>query len=160
MPIAEIKGIEIFDSRGGSTLEVHCRLDDGSKHIASVPSGAFTGLYEATPTKDIATAINNIENVVAPMLKGKDPALQAEIDALMINTDGTQSKQHLGGNTIVGVSMAIARAGAESMGISLVTHLAGLYNYPAKETFITPLFNVINGGFQRSVLFLYIYEKL
>ena len=146
MQIVDIKGIEIFDSRGVPTLEVHCLLDDGSKYIASVPSGAFAGLYEAAPTKDITTAINNINNVIAPMLKGKDPSSQEEIDTLMISTDGTENKQHLGGNTIIGVSMAVARAGAQSKAITLAEHLAQLYNYQSEDVSITPLFNIINGG--------------
>lgn len=146
MPIADIKGIEIFDSRGVPTLEVHCLLEDGSNHIASVPSGAFAGLYEAVPTKDIVSAINNIDNVIAPMLKGKDPISQEEIDSLMIQTDGTDNKQHLGGNTLIGVSMAIVRAGAGAKGISLTQHLAELYNYQSENVSVTPLFNIINGG--------------
>lgn len=146
MKITGIKGIEIFDSRGISTLEVHCLLNNGSIYIASVPSGAFAGLYEATPTKDIKTAINNIENVIAPILKDKDPASQEEIDSSLISADGTENKQHLGGNTIIGVSMAIARAGAAAKGISLVQHIADLYNFPSAETSVTPLFNIINGG--------------
>jgi enolase len=147
MTIDSIRGIEIFDSRGVPTLEVHCTLDTGHKTIASVPSGAFAGKYEAVPVTDIAIAIRNIANVIAPNLKGYDPADQKNIDQLLITLDGTPNKQSLGANTILGVSMAVARAGAIANSKHLTTHLRDLFGAtPQMPVKTSPMFNVINGG--------------
>jgi enolase len=145
MKINKIKGIEIFDSRGKSTLEVHCYMDNGQFVSASVPSGAITGNYEASVV-DVAKSIANIDAVISPSLVGQDPVNQENIDKLMISIDGTANKENLGGNTILGVSMAVCRAGAIVSGKTLVNHLRDISNIPPKQVSLRPMFNVINGG--------------
>lgn len=144
--IGKIKGLEIFDSRGIPTLEVHCWLDSGQHSIASVPSGAFVSQFEAIPTKDISTAINNIEAIISPTLVGKDPVNLPALDNLMITTDGSPTKENLGANTMLGVSIALARLGAVASGLSLVEYLQQIYNLSPTQPQISPMLNIINGG--------------
>lgn len=146
MEITQIKGREIFDSRGDVTIEVDCIVGDKSRVSASVPSGAFAGRYEAVPTKDIATAIRNIDGIISKSLIGKDPQNQQDIDQTIIELDGTPNKQSLGANTILGVSMAVARAGALSSSKTLVKHLQDQFQLTSSSQSVTPLFNIINGG--------------
>lgn len=146
MKIKDIKGLEVFDSRGKSTLEVYCILDNGQMTTASVPSGALSGRYEAVVTQTIAEAIRNIDSVIKPALVGQDPADQLAIDNLMISLDGTQNKERLGGNTILGTSMAACRAGALSSGRTLVDHLRSLSGIPQGQVSLRPMLNIINGG--------------
>lgn len=146
MDIAKLYGIEIFDSRGIPTLEVHCILSTGQHLVASVPSGALVGQYEAVPTKDVATAITNIEGVVAPAMQGKSFQNQLEIDDLLLTLDGTPTKEQLGSNTILGVSMVCCRGLAASQNKSLVVLLRDAYNHEIATIPLLPMFNIINGG--------------
>ena len=148
--IKEIKGREIFDSRGNPTVEADVILSDGTLGRAAVPSGASTGVYEAVELRDggsklmgkgVKKAVENINTVINDALKGACPFNQGEIDRFLIELDGTDNKEKLGANAILGVSMATARAAAECLGIPLYRYLGGIdLELPQ------PFFNVINGG--------------
>jgi enolase len=150
--IARITALEILDSRGNPTLRVRMLLDNGRECAASVPSGASTGEAEAAELRDgdphrykgkgVLRAAANVSDVIAPRLIGYDPTRQAEIDRLMIELDGTDNKSRLGANAILGVSMAVARAGADAAGLPLYSYLgsSGARRLPV------PMMNVINGG--------------
>ncbi len=143
---------EILDSRGNPTLRVHVGLDNGTKVSASVPSGASTGENEAVELRDgdksryggkgVRNAIANVNNVIAPKLIGMDPSRQAEIDGLMIASDGTPNKARLGANAILGVSMAVARVAAQAAGLPLYAYLGG----PGATRLPVPMMNILNGG--------------
>jgi enolase len=149
--IVAILGDEILDSRGYPTLRVEVRLQSGISVFASVPSGASTGEGEAHELRDgdskryggrgVLKAIANLEEI-GRAIRGHDPTKQADIDRLLIEADGTETKSRLGANAIVGASMAIARAGARVSGKPLYAYLAsaGSYRLPV------PMMNVINGG--------------
>jgi enolase len=149
--IAAFLGDEILDSRGYPTLRVEVRLDSGITATASVPSGASTGEGEAHELRDrdparyegrgVLKAIANLEEI-GRIVRGRDPTRQSEIDKLLIEADGTEAKSRLGANAIVGVSMAVARAGAKVAGQPLYAYLStgSTYRIP------TPMMNVINGG--------------
>jgi enolase len=149
--IEKIHAREILDSRGTPTIEVDVRLNDGTVGRAAVPSGASTGEYEALELRDkdnaryqgkgVQKAVNNVNRVIAPALVGRDPARQEEIDTAMILMDGTQNKAVLGANAILGVSLAVAKAAAESQKLPLYRYLG-----PDGNTLPIPLMNVINGG--------------
>jgi enolase len=149
--IATVLGDEILDSRGYPTLRVEVRLDSGIAVTASVPSGASTGEGEAHELRDrdqarhggrgVLKAIANLAEITG-VLQGRDPTKQTEIDRLLIEADGTEAKLRLGANAIVGVSMAVARAGAKVAGRPLYAHLATSSTYRLP----TPMMNVINGG--------------
>jgi len=153
--IKAIKARQIFDSRGNPTVEVELDSTDGT-FIASVPSGASTGAYEAVELRDggstymgkgVSKAIANINDILGPAVIGKDPTQQQEIDDLMLKLDGTKNKANLGANAILGVSLAVAKAGAAANGIPLYAHFAKLAgNNESKYTMPVPCFNVINGG--------------
>lgn len=150
--IESIVAWEILDSRGNPTLRVCVELDDGAKGVASVPSGASTGEFEARELRDIdparyggkgvLTAVSNVNDVIAPHLKGRDPQDQAGIDRFMIELDASADKSNLGANAIIGVSMAVARAGALAAGLPLYTYLGG----QDAHVLPVPMMNVINGG--------------
>lgn len=155
--IKQISASEILDSRGNPTLETTVILNDGAVGTASVPSGASVSSYEAVELRDndpnryrglgVLTAIKNIENAIAPTLLGMDAANQADIDRKMIDLDGTQNKSRLGGNAILSVSMAVARAAAKSAVLPLFLYLRQFIkgdHTPLKIP--TPLFNILNGG--------------
>ena len=150
--IEKIFAREILDSRGNPTIEVDVKTKSGAFGRASVPSGASTGQYEAIEIRDrdvkrylgkgVKTAVNNINTTIAEMLNGIDVLQQEEIDLLMIELDGTENKSNLGANSILGVSMAAAYAGAKTKGIPL-------YQYLSKDsTYLMPMpmMNIINGG--------------
>ena len=150
--IKEIKGREILDSRGNPTIEVEVRTNLGS-FFSQVPSGASKGKNEAKELRDggkryngkgVLKAVKNINTVISPKLKGKDPADQEEIDLLLKRIDGTKDKSRIGANALVGVSMAVCRAGAQ--GIPLYKHIAQLAGNKSKLFLPIPCFNVINGG--------------
>ncbi len=165
MGILFIKAREILDSRGNPTVECDVMTDVGMFR-ASVPSGASTGVHEALELRDgekryggkgVLTAVRNINKVIAPALKGKDPTDQQAIDKIMLKLDGTASKKKLGANAILAVSMAVCRAGAAAKKMPLYEHIAmlaggsgiGSAGGPANsKTFVMPVpsFNVINGG--------------
>jgi enolase len=150
--IADIRALEILDSRGNPTLKVLVVLENGTQASASVPSGASTGENEAMELRDgdkkryggkgVLGAVKNVESIIAPALQGKNPADQAEIDSILIDLDGTPNKGNLGANATVGVSMAVARAAAINSG-------RPLYAFLAQEDRLrvpVPMMNVINGG--------------
>jgi len=147
---------QIFDSRGNPTIEVDVTTSDGVFR-AAVPSGASTGIYEALELRDgnkneylgkgVSKAINNVNSVIAPALiaKGINVVDQAAVDKFLNELDGTPKKSKLGANAILGVSMAITRAGAAAKKVPLYRHIADLANVE-KITLPCPLFNIINGG--------------
>jgi len=154
--IASIKAREILDSRGNPTVEVKLILDDDSFFVASVPSGASTGAYEAVELRDggsrymgkgVLKAVENVDNILGPAVIGMDPAAQSEIDQKMLDIDGTPNKANMGANAILGVSLAAAKAGAAARGVPLYRHFADLAgNNLDQFTMPVPCFNVINGG--------------
>ena len=153
--MTQIKNMQarmIIDSRGNPTVEVDIILADDSLGRASVPSGASTGSKEAVELRDgnsiyyggkgVNRAIDNINNKIFPLLKGKDASNQEEIDLLMINFDGTENKSNLGANAILAVSMGVAIAQAKSQNLKLFEYLA-----KTEEVVMpTPMMNIINGG--------------
>ncbi len=157
--MAKIKHItarEILDSRGNPTIEATVVLNDNSVGIASCPSGASVGGYEAMELRDldekryqgkgVLRAIENITNTIAPSLLGKDANNQPEIDKTMIDLDGTQNKGILGANAILSVSMSVAKAAARSSVLPLFLHLRQFIKKGLPLKIPTPLFNLINGG--------------
>jgi len=150
--IVSVEAIEILDSRGNPTLRVWVRLTNGIEACADVPSGASTGQFEAHEMRDkndgrydglgVRRAIANILGVIRPALLGHDPTMQPEIDRLMIELDGTAQKSSLGANAILGVSMAVARAAAQALGIPLYRYLGGT----DARRLPVPMMNIINGG--------------
>ena len=143
---------EILDSRGNPTVEVEVILESGSYGRADVPSGASTGLYEAVELRDgdktryqgkgVQNAVDNVLEIIAPAIEGLDAFQQCAIDKLMIELDGTENKGRLGANAILGVSMAIARAAANDLGVPLYRYLGGVN----VTTLPVPMMNIINGG--------------
>ncbi len=150
--IEALKAREVLDSRGNPTVQVDCYLDNGVVGRATVPSGASTGSREALELRDndpkrylgkgVLKAIENVNGVIADRLKGCNALKQAEIDRILIELDGTENKSCLGANAILGVSMAVARAAAISLGIPLYRYLGGVN----AKVLPTPMMNVINGG--------------
>ncbi|MDN9010457.1 phosphopyruvate hydratase [Brevibacillus laterosporus] len=150
--ITDIYAREILDSRGNPTLEVEVYLEDGSMGRAAVPSGASTGAHEAVELRDgdksrylgkgVTKAVANVNDTIAPELIGMDATDQVGIDMTMIALDGTPNKAKLGANAILGVSMAVARAAATSLGVSLYNYMGG---FNAK-TLPVPMMNILNGG--------------
>ncbi|PWT87707.1 MAG: phosphopyruvate hydratase [Acidobacteria bacterium] len=150
--IQKIMAREILDSRGTPTIEVDVHLSDGSLGRAAVPSGASTGQYEALELRDddpsrylgkgVRKAVDNVHKQIAPALMGKDATAQEEIDRIMIQLDGTPNKSKLGANAILGVSLAVAKAAANSRKQSLFKYLSN----GKGNTLPIPLMNVINGG--------------
>jgi enolase len=150
--IERIRAREILDSRGNPTVEVDVLLADGSAGRAAVPSGASTGQHEALELRDgdekryggkgVLTACRNVEAEIAPALSEVDGLDQREIDRVMLELDGTVDRSRLGANAILAVSLAVAHAAAESVGLPLYRYLGG----PAAHLLPVPLLNVINGG--------------
>jgi enolase len=150
--IASVDAMEILDSRGNPTLRVFVELDNGVRAAASVPSGASTGKHEALELRDgdqaryhgkgVLRALANVTDIIAPELQGLDATRQRDIDQLLREIDGTSEKSRLGANAILGTSMAIARAGASSVGQPLYLYLKGAWVYRLP----VPMMNVINGG--------------
>jgi enolase len=150
--IESIHAREILDSRGNPTIEVECLLEGGASGRAGVPSGASTGSREALELRDgdkkrfggkgVLSAVKNVNETVAPEVLGMDARQQAEVDRLMIDLDGTESKANLGANAILGVSMAVCRAAAEACALPLFRYLGGT----GAVSLPVPMMNVINGG--------------
>lgn len=150
--IVDVYAREVLDSRGNPTVEVEVTTESGSFGRALVPSGASTGIYEAVELRDgdksrylgkgVLTAVKNVNDIIAPELVGMDVTDQCGIDRLMIALDGTKNKGKLGANAILGVSMAVAHAAAEFVGLPLYRYLGG---FNSKEL-PTPMMNIINGG--------------
>ena len=143
---------EVLDSRGNPTVEVEVALESGAVGRAIVPSGASTGAFEAVELRDgdkgryigkgVEKAVANVNEIIAPELEGMDAFDQPAIDALMIELDGTHNKGKLGANAILGVSMAVARAAAEELGLPLFQYIGGVN---AKQLPV-PMMNILNGG--------------
>ena len=149
--IDEIRARQILDSRGNPTLEVEVSLDDGAEGRAAAPSGASTGAFEAVELRDggaayggkgVTKALLSVTEEIEPDLLGFDAADQRLIDQAMIDLDGTPDKSRLGANAVTAVSMAVARAAAESAGLPLFRYLGG----PNAHVLPVPMMNVLNGG--------------
>ena len=150
--IQSIDALEILDSRGNPTIRVNVHLDNGITGTASVPSGASTGENEAVELRDgdpkryggkgVLKAVGNVNQRIAPLLKGSDPRAQADLDLVMIELDGTPNKADLGANAILGVSQALARAAAQSCNLPLYQYLGGV----GAVHLPIPMMNVLNGG--------------
>ncbi len=150
--IVNVHAREILDSRGNPTIEVDVLTSDGSMGRAAVPSGASTGVHEAVELRDgdnsrylgkgVLKAVENVNNILDEELHGTTITNQQEIDAIMCQADGTENKSNLGANAILGVSLACARAAADSLGISLYSYLGGMLG----TTLPVPMMNILNGG--------------
>ena len=150
--IVSVWAREILDSRGNPTVEVEVICEDGSMGRAAVPSGASTGAHEALELRDgdegryrgkgVQTAVANVLDVAGPALVGEEVLEQREIDRVLLDLDGTEEKSKLGANAILGVSLAVAHAAAESVGLPLYRYLGG----PNAHLLPVPLMNVVNGG--------------
>jgi len=150
MKIKNITAREIKDSRGKPTIECLVETSKG-EFSACVPSGASTGANEALELRDadgrgVTTAIKNVNEIIAPKLKGIDPTNQEEVDTLMISMDGSENKSKLGANAILSVSMAVARAGAAERKLPLYKWVAELSGNKEKLFIPLPMFNILNGG--------------
>ncbi len=152
MTIHGVQAREILDSRGNPTIEVDVHLDGGTLGRAAVPSGASTGEHEAIELRDgdkarfggkgVQKAVRHVNEVIAPALIGMEAYDQADIDARLLELDGTPNKAKLGANALLGVSMAVAHAAAGALGTPLYRHLGGIHAH----TLPVPLMNVVNGG--------------
>ncbi|OCA93099.1 phosphopyruvate hydratase [Actinobaculum suis] len=150
--IEAVNAREILDSRGNPTVEVEVVLDDGTYKRASVPSGASTGAFEAVEKRDgddsryggkgVEQAVEAVNETLAPEVIGMDASDQRELDALMLDLDGTENKGKLGANAILGISLAAAHAAAESAGLALYQYLGG----PNAHILPVPCMNILNGG--------------
>jgi enolase len=150
--IEDVIAREILDSRGNPTVEVEVLLEDGSIGRAAVPSGASTGDYEAVELRDgdksrylgkgVLKAVENVNDIIAPEVQGMDALEQVTLDRTMIELDGTENKAKLGANAILGVSMATARAAANSLDIPLYKYLGTFHS----NLLPVPMANIINGG--------------
>ena len=150
--IEDVVAREVLDSRGNPTVEVEILLDDGSVGRAIVPSGASTGVHEAVELRDgdearylgkgTLQAVKNVNEIIADEILGWESADQTGLDKLLIELDGTENKGKLGANAILGVSMANARAAAESCGLPLFQYLGGING----KVLPTPMMNILNGG--------------
>ena len=152
LTIVALRAREILDSRGNPTLEVECALEGGAVGRAAVPSGASTGEHEAVELRDgdakrflgkgVLKAVRNVHETIAPALLGLDAYDQGQIDARLIELDGTPNKSRLGANALLGVSLAAAKASAAALDVPLYRHVGGVY----ARSLPVPLMNVLNGG--------------
>lgn len=152
LEIADVRALEVLDSRGNPTVQVEVACIDGSYGVAMVPSGASTGAFEAVELRDgdksrylgkgVLTAVKNVNEIVAEELIGMNVYDQAAIDKKLIEIDGTDNKAKLGANATLGVSLAVARAAADSLGMTLYNYIGGVN----AKTLPVPMMNVLNGG--------------
>tara|TARA_Y100000590_G_scaffold467762_1_gene647823 strand:- start:16848 stop:18170 length:1323 start_codon:yes stop_codon:yes gene_type:complete len=150
--IIDINARQILDSRGNPTVEVDVLLESGAFGRAAVPSGASTGAYEAVELRDgdkdiyggkaVSKAVENVNTVIADAILGLDASEQMYIDQVLLEVDGTENKAKLGANAILGVSLAVARASAEAVGLPLYRYVGGAYSHVLP----TPMMNILNGG--------------
>jgi enolase len=150
--IIDVHARQILDSRGNPTVEVEVLLEDGSMGRAAVPSGASTGAHEAVEKRDgdkarwlgkgVSQAVESVMGEIAGALVGMDAEEQPELDALMVELDGTANKSRLGANAILGVSLAVAKAAADARGLPLYRYVGGV----AAQLLPVPMMNIINGG--------------
>lgn len=152
LEIESIFAREILDSRGNPTVEVEVTVEGGYVGCASVPSGASTGAFEAVELRDdiasrylgkgVEKAVYNINDIIAPVIEGMNVLDQILIDNTMIKLDGTPNKKNLGANAILGVSLAVAKAASEALGVSLYNYLGGVN----AKVLPVPMMNILNGG--------------
>lgn len=152
LAIEEIKALEVLDSRGNPTVQVAVITEEGTNGVAMVPSGASTGSFEAVELRDgdksrylgkgVLKAVENVNKIIAKELEGMNVFEQAEIDKKLIEIDGTENKGKLGANATLGVSLAVARAAANSLGMSLYKYIGGVN----AKTLPVPMMNILNGG--------------
>ena len=150
--ILDVNARQILDSRGNPTVEVDVLLEDGSSGRAAVPSGASTGAHEAVERRDgdksrylgkgVTQAVDSVRGEIAEAVTGMDAEDQGEIDALLIDLDGTENKSRLGANAILGVSLAVAKAAADSRGLPLYRYVGGV----SAHVLPVPMMNILNGG--------------
>ncbi len=150
--ILDVHARQILDSRGNPTVEVEVTLEDGSMGRAAVPSGASTGAHEAVEKRDgdkqrflgkgVSQAVEAVRGEIAEAVVGLDAEDQAEIDALLIDLDGTENKSRLGANALLGVSLAVAKAAADARGLPLYRYVGGV----SAHLLPVPMMNIINGG--------------
>jgi len=150
--IESVYGREVLDSRGNPTVEVEVMVEGGFMGRAIVPSGASTGAFEAVELRDgdkkrylgkgVQNAVDNINDIIAPEIEGMNALDQVEIDRIMIELDGTKNKAKLGANAILGVSLAVARAAAEALGLTLYNYIGGVN----AKVLPVPMMNILNGG--------------
>ena len=150
--IESVRAQEILDSRGNPTVEVEILLEDGSFGRAAVPSGASTGVHEALELRDgnkkryggkgVTKAVNNVNSQIADELIGWDATEQIGIDKMLLALDGTPNKANLGANAILGTSLAVAKAAADSLGLPLYRYIGGVYAHVLP----VPMMNILNGG--------------
>ncbi len=149
--ITNVFSRQIFDSRGNPTVEVDVKTEKGFIGRAAVPSGASTGEHEAVELRDggnsymgkgVSEAVKNVNNIISKKLIGQEASDQKKIDKIMIDLDGTPNKSNLGANSILGVSLAVAKASANELGIPLYKYIGG----EAAKTLPVPMMNIINGG--------------
>ena len=152
LEIESVKALEILDSRGNPTIQVEVVTFDGSCGVAMVPSGASTGSFEAVELRDndasrymgkgVLKAVENVNTIIAPKLEGMNVYDQAKIDKTLIEIDGTENKGILGANATLGVSLAVAKAAANSLGLELYNYIGGVN----AKTLPVPMMNILNGG--------------
>ncbi|KOA20740.1 enolase [Clostridium homopropionicum DSM 5847] len=150
--IVDVYARQILDSRGNPTVEVEVELEDGTVGVAAVPSGASTGIFEAVELRDnnkavylgkgVEKAVENVNDLIADELVGMNVLDQVGIDNVMIELDGTENKSKLGANAMLGVSLACARAAAQSLGLSLYQYIGGVNS----KVLPVPMMNILNGG--------------
>ena len=152
LEIEDVKALEVLDSRGNPTVQVEVVTIDGFSGVAMVPSGASTGSFEAVELRDgdksrymgkgVLKAVENVNTIVAPALAGMNVYDQAKIDKMLIELDGTENKGKLGANATLGVSLAVAKAAANSLGLELYNYIGG----PNAKVLPVPMMNILNGG--------------
>ena len=150
--IEEVKALEVLDSRGNPTVQVEVVTEAGFSGVAMVPSGASTGSFEAVELRDgdksrylgkgVLKAVENVNKIISPKLEGMNVYEQAIIDKTLIDLDGTENKGKLGANATLGVSLAVAKAAANSLGMELYNYIGG----PNAKTLPVPMMNIMNGG--------------
>ena len=152
LEIEEVKALQVLDSRGNPTVQVEVVTEGGFSGVALVPSGASTGSFEAVELRDgdkstylgkgVTKAVANVNNIIAPKLIGMDVYNQPKIDKTLIEIDGTENKGKLGANATLGVSLAVARAAAASLGMTLYNYIGGIN----AKVLPVPMMNILNGG--------------
>ena len=152
LEIEEVKALEVLDSRGNPTVQVEVMLEDGSYGVALVPSGASTGAFEAVELRDgdpsrylgkgVLKAVENVNTIIREAIIGMNAYDQVKLDKTLIEIDGTENKAKLGANATLGVSLAVAKAAAASVGMELYQYIGG----PNAKVLPTPMMNILNGG--------------
>jgi len=152
LEIDEVRALEVLDSRGNPTVQVEVVLEDGSSGVAMVPSGASTGSFEAVELRDgdksrylgkgVLKAVENVNTIIRDKIVGMNAYDQIELDKTLIELDGTENKAKLGANATLGVSLAVAKAAANSLGMELYNYIGG----PNAKVLPTPMMNIMNGG--------------